>query len=245
MMESLRVGKVLGRLWLEGLVIVLSILAAFLLDAWWTDRESRIELALEVTSIRSELELNRQRVQLEIVKLERITTASDQIRQLMDADPDAQTVTVPDSLAWLATVWAPNLRVSLGAVDGLIASGHLAQVESPELRSGLAGIKGYFENVRYAQEAATGVMYNFVYPAVIDKVDFRAIYRIEDEVLSERRFNAGMELPSYTSVEYPNSLAIRNSILDRAGWLRSAKNSLNVLLVELDRLIVLTTAAVE
>jgi hypothetical protein len=241
MMEPLRVGTYLGRLWLEGLVIVLSILAAFLLDAWWTDRESRIELALELTSIRSELELNRQRVHLEIVKLERITAAGDQIRKFMDADPDASTVTIPDSLAWLATVWAPSLGVSLGAVDALIASGHLAQIENPELRSGLAGIKGYFDNVRYAQEAATRVMYNFVYPAVIDKVDFRAIYRIEDEVLSERRFNADMELPSYTSVEYPNSLTIRNSILDRSGWLRSAKNSLIVLLGQLDLLIKLTT----
>ena len=241
MMDSRDAPKFFVRLWMEGLVIVVSILAAFLLDAWWADRGSRIELAQEVANVRSELQQSRQRVELEIEKLDRIAAGGDQIRQLMDADPDAPTVIVPDSLAWLATVWAPTLDVSLGAVDALIASGRLAQIGNPELRSGLAGIKGYFEDAVSCEEKATGVLYDFLYPEVFGKIDLRPVYQIEEENVRERRYSAGVELPSHATVAYPNNLAIRNSIMDRTSWLRSGKDSMQVLMAQLDRLIALTS----
>ena len=48
-----------GRLVAEGLVVLFSILAAFLLEGWRADRELAGELSQELVSVQRELEANR------------------------------------------------------------------------------------------------------------------------------------------------------------------------------------------
>ena len=56
---------------LEGLVVVASILVAFLLDAWWDGRELRNQLNDELASVGREIDENRGLVEFEINSLER------------------------------------------------------------------------------------------------------------------------------------------------------------------------------
>lgn len=224
------------RITVEAFTIVASILLAFSIDAWWGDRESHKELELELANVKSELQENRRRVALEIFLLERITSAGNSLIGTMTANQDATTITVPDSLAWLTTVWSPTLDASFGAVDALVSSGRLAEVEDPALRSGLAGIRARFEDTQEEEQTARMVQYSLFFPLLIDKVDLHALYRYDDKYFSKVRYS-DEALPTDGNVEYPNSLAIRNTILDRMGWLRTGHDEMSVLLEEIDRLI--------
>jgi len=230
------------RISVEAAAIVASILLAFAIDAWWGDRDSRKELGLELASVMSELEDNRKRVESEIALLGRITLAGSTLLDAMSANESAITVLVPDSLAWLTTVWSPTLDASFGAVDALVSSGRLAQVEEPALRSGLAGIRAQFEDAVEEELNARMVQYTLIVPLLVDKADLQVLYQYDDEYFSTVRYS-DMDLPSNASVEYPNSLAIRNTIRDRMGWLRTGRDEMSRLLVDIDSLIALLQAA--
>jgi hypothetical protein len=230
------------RISVEAAAIVASILLAFAIDAWWGDRDSRKQLGLELANVMSELEDNRKRVELEIALLGRITLAGSTLLDAMSANERITTVIVPDSLAWLTTVWSPTLDASFGAVDALVSSGRLAQVENPALRSGLAGIRAQFEDALEEELNARMVQYTLIFPLLVDKADLQVLYQYDDEYFSTVRYS-DMDLPSHASVEYPNSLAIRNTIRDRMGWLRTGRDEMGRLLVDIDSLIALLQAA--
>ena len=231
------------RLSVEAAAIVASILLAFSIDAWWDDRESRKELGLELANVMSELQDNRNRVELEISILNRITSAGSNVLDTMAANENAGAVAVPDYLAWLTTVWSPTLDVSFGALDGLVSSGRLAQVGNPALRSGLAGLKAQYEDAVEEELTAKVVQHTLVYPLLIDKTDMHALYQYHDEYFAKVRYSDMEDLPSNGSVEYPNSLAIRNTIREKMSWLRSGRDEMIGLLVEIDRLIALLQVA--
>lgn len=213
-----------------------SILLAFAIDAWWDDREARNQLSLELANVRGELQENRKRVELEIGVLNQITSAGSDLLEIMAANETESVVTIPDSIAWLTTVWSPTLDASFGAVDALVSSGRLAQVEDLSLRSGLAGIRAQFEDALEEELNARSVQYNLFFPLIADKVDLQALYQYDDEYFSKVRYSV-TELPTNVEVDYPNSLAIRNTMRDRMGWLRTGRDELSNLLLELDALI--------
>ncbi len=230
------------RISVEAAAIVASILLAFSIDAWWGDRESRKELGLELANVTSELQDNRKRVELEIAILGRMTSAGSDLLDTMEADENTGAVAVPDSLAGLTTVWSPTLDASFGALEALVSSGRLAQVGNPALRSGLAGLRAQFEDALEEELTAKMVQHTLVYPLLIDKTDMHALYQYHDEYFAKVRYS-NMDLPSNGSVEYPNSLAIRNTIRERMAWLRSGRDEMIGLLAEIDSLIALLQAA--
>ena len=224
------------RIAVEAVVIVASILLAFAIDAWWDDREARHQLSLELVNVMGELQENRKRVELEIGVLTQITTAGSDLLGIMAENESASVVTIPDSTAWLTTVWSPTLDASFGAVDALVSSGRLAQVENLELRTGLAGIRAQFEDALEEEVSARWSQYNLFFPLILDKADLQPLYQYDDEYFAQVRYSV-TELPTNVDVDYPNSLAIRNAMRDRMGWLRTGREELQGLLLELDELI--------
>src|SRR5687767_6329967 len=105
---------------LEGLVIVISILAAFALDRWWDARMAAEEeqqvldrLQSEFQDARTELEFYRS-LQVRIRNaVERALLASGQ------AGPGA-TASIPDTTLGLIYI-PPTVKPSLGTLDGLLA----------------------------------------------------------------------------------------------------------------------------
>ena len=64
------------RLFLEGVVILLSILAAFFLEGWRDDLELVREVRQELASVSLELERNRDMVEAEIDAIRRVSTGA-------------------------------------------------------------------------------------------------------------------------------------------------------------------------
>ena len=232
---------------LEGLVILVSILAAFFLEGWRNDRELASEVSLELASVGLELERNRDIVLAELSAIDRIVSATDSILLVLDDDPDADFVPVADSLAWLVAMWVPTLDPSFGAVEALISSGRLAQVGDAELRLGLAGLGDLYIDAAQEQVQALSVTAQLLWPRLVASPDVGAIRRVSREFVSIRQ-EAGLSpqeqmadgrMPSYQEVAFPNGPEVRGTLNLKLMWLHAATAELRPLLPHLERLITL------
>lgn len=231
-------------------MILVSILAAFVLEGWRDDRELDREVSLELVSVGLELERNRDIVLAELSAIDRIVEATDSMLLLLDADPGAEFVQVADSMAWLVAMWVPTLDPSLGAVEALISSGRLAQVGDPELRLGLAGLRDLYVDVAQEQEQALAVTSDRLWPRFVASPDVGAVRRVSREFvtirqeagLSPQEQMAGGRMPSYRSVGFPNGPDVRGALSLKLMWLEAAEAELRPLLPHLERLIALVTS---
>jgi hypothetical protein len=130
----------LGRVVVEGIVIVGSILLAFGIDAGWDARQERARRGELMADLEAEVALNverladalaRQRLRLERVDL-----------LLREITPDAVGLQ-PDSLRALqaGVLTNPSYDPAWGILDLLIQSGDLALLDDRELRARLAGLQ--------------------------------------------------------------------------------------------------------
>ncbi len=230
---------------LEGVVILVSILAAFFLEGWRGDRELARDLSQELASVQLELERNRDLAELEIVALGRILAGGNALTAALEAADGAPYVAVVDTLAWLGTTWNVSFSPSLGAVDALIASGRLAQVANPELRLGLAGLQDVvtdaFEEEVFAREIAT----RQVVPLVGEHVDLNSLFDVGNRFFAPAGDNAvtpqervrNRALQSSGTIEFPTRIAVRSAISHRLGWLSSARSEFQSLQLHLETLI--------
>ncbi|UCC25845.1 MAG: hypothetical protein JSU98_01865 [Gemmatimonadales bacterium] len=233
------------RLLLEGVVILTSILIAFLLEGWRADRELARELAQELTSVQAELERNRDLVTVERVALRRVLDGGDSLlHQLRSAD--GPYVEVVDTLAWLGTGWSVSFSPSLGAVDALIASGRLAQVSNSELRLLLAGLRDMIADAFEEEEGARGISTTQVAPLVGAHLDLNTLFEIGRRFFASDEDTQGMTpqervrtraLVSSGTVSFPADVSVRSAVGHRLGWLSTAYSEFGSLERHLERMI--------
>ena len=68
-----------GRLVREGLVIVISILLAFALDAWWDDAADRRDLRQDLIGVSEEIRVNQGRIDFQVDLMERTVAGGDSL----------------------------------------------------------------------------------------------------------------------------------------------------------------------
>ncbi len=232
------------RLLLEGLVVLVSILAAFFLEGWRDDRELARELEQELASVGRELDRNRELVLAEVAAINRIVAGTDALLGRLEANDESRFIAVSDSLAWLATLWGPTLDPSLGAVDALISSGRLALIDNPDLRLGLAGLRDVLADAAAEQQLALQLSFDRLYPLVLGSPDMSALRRVSREFttvrqeagLSPQEQMAERQMPTYTDIAYPNEVAIRSVLNLKLVWYEAAIAELHPLLPHLDNL---------
>ena len=127
-----------GRVVAEGFVIVLSILLAFGIEAWWSERGERDAEAEALQGLRDDF----------VVSLERLTSAGSDHVEVRDASVRLLAMTGPDAdqpfsdLAMdtlvMALIAGPKVFPVTATYDALIASGRITLLESAELRRELA-----------------------------------------------------------------------------------------------------------
>lgn len=128
------------RVVVEGLVIIVSILLAFGIEASWGERQERIQRGALMEDLESEIVSNITSLEdallLQRLRVERIEII------LNELTPEASGVS-RDSLVTLqaAVLVNPSYDASWGILDLLIQSGDLALLENRDLRAKLAGIK--------------------------------------------------------------------------------------------------------
>jgi hypothetical protein len=143
------------RLTVESVAIVASILLAFGIDAWWSDRQQRLEEHLILTELLEEFQENKTSLEertnfnyaiLETTKL-LLTLSGNSDRKLTREEMDRHL----HDINW----FDPGSRFGTPVLQSLVSSGDLSIISNPSLRTSLAKwapkfelIKGFLESDR-------------------------------------------------------------------------------------------------
>ena len=132
------------RIVVEGGAIIVSILLAFAIDAWWDAVQDRARERQALVGLQEEFTENRRRLEGNMGRHARTQAASVALIELSDARSEVPA----DSLARLLRavfVDAYSYNPSGGVLEGLIASGELRLIRSQDLRGLLATWPGQLE----------------------------------------------------------------------------------------------------
>ena len=131
----------------EAAAIVASILLAFAIDAWWDDRQLRIEEVEILHGLKQEFQQNRD------VLVESVEFHSNMLlatKELMDAcrrgSWESDTFTIDQALFYLRV--PPTHDFGGGVLAALISAGRLELIANNDLRFKLAGWSVIFDEVR-------------------------------------------------------------------------------------------------
>jgi hypothetical protein len=132
------------RLSAEGAAIVVSILLAFSIEAWWDEYQDRGEEQGILLGLKSEFEQNLAFID---TQLSYRNAVIDSILKIFDASV-ARTSIEPDILDELIgdVTWWENIEYSRGAIDGLLQSGGLSLIENEELRRVIASMPSRYDS---------------------------------------------------------------------------------------------------
>ncbi len=154
------------RVFVEGVVIVVSILLAFGIDAWWAGIESRRDAHRELGTVLEEM--HEARAQLQVVALWRereLSAASSVQSRLEGASPD-EPIALPDTLFALSFGVLLINDAPTQAAAAFVTSGHVDEVEDVELRrallawtSALADLRD--DEVRFGTEVVEQLLDDF------------------------------------------------------------------------------------
>jgi hypothetical protein len=132
----------LPRLFAEGAAVVVSILLAFGIDAWWDGRQQLIEEAQLLVGLHSETSAN-----LSVLRagLDSLDAKQARLRRFVLSTPTDYSRELGDS-AWSSVV-RPQYRdfsvtLSYGFLDATISAGKLELIRDTDLRAVLAGLRG-------------------------------------------------------------------------------------------------------
>jgi hypothetical protein len=138
------------RVFVEGVVIVGSILMAFGLQAWWDGRVARARERDQLQALRIEFHEDLSTLDGLLESVQRHGRNVDALVALLRESGTGQ-VTIPDSLLGSVVTWRTS-DISTSAFDAIVASGNLDQISDPELLRGLATYPAYLLDLREDEE---------------------------------------------------------------------------------------------
>ena len=150
------------RLSAEGAAIVISILLAFSIEAWWDNYQDRSEEQGILLGLKSEFEQNLAYIETEISYRNAVI---ESILKIFDAS-GSQTSIEPELLDELIgdVTWWKHIEYSRGAIDGLLQSGGLSLIENEELQRLLASMPSRYDSTTRAEVNDRDTTVNVVIP---------------------------------------------------------------------------------
>ncbi len=226
---------------MEGVVIVVSILLAFGIQAWWDGTQERAEVRQDLISVAQELDANRELLLVEVDLMQRIAAGTGALTEIMGAASASGVVSIQDTLVFLGTMVPSTLDVSLGAVDALIASGRLARIEEPSVRRRLAGLRDLIEDAVEGELRVMGITNTYLDPLLDADVDRTLVSEVGSSFWLHEERIVGRGLVSQGHVDFPNTLALRNILQRRVITMASTSTEMRTVLREIDELLELIT----
>jgi hypothetical protein len=125
------------RILTESLAIVISILFAFSIDAWWDVRRDRDREADLLAGLLADFEASRPELVTRLNGARRIARNSARFMDLIAAAPVGQVIRVPDSVV-IAVLGTPTYEPSTNTLDAALSSGEIDLIRSNDIRQRLA-----------------------------------------------------------------------------------------------------------
>jgi hypothetical protein len=154
------------RIALEGAVIVVSILLAFAIDAWWDERNERIEESEVLLGLKSEFSRYRDEISKSIeVYANKLPLTAELVVATRSGSWDSKTLDID---AALDTIINPKTHdFGGGVLEALISSGRLELISDNNLRVRLANWSEVFGEVRDDEIRNTDFIMTHVYPYML------------------------------------------------------------------------------
>ena len=209
----------IAKLALEGVVVVMSILVAFALDAWWADRQLEQETDEDLAIVEFELAENIRLVQVTMDIMNNVVEANKTLITQLVAQPDSAMVEIEDITLFWGLFSNPTLDPSFGGIDAWIAAGRLGALGSPALRQRLASVRGKVEDVVEEQRIAREIAVHEIYPLIADKIgDIGIVQQLFSDGFHARQRTSVQAVTGKGTISVPNSNAIRFLLRTRMIW---------------------------
>ena len=131
------------RLAVEAAAIVISILMAFWIDAWWQDRSDQMRLNEYLSQVRADTLDNQHRLK-EALKLEKVQLAA--VQEILVALRSSVPITLDSAREWAQLepgfLWYSDPRLLDGAITALVATGDINLVQNPRVKASLISYLG-------------------------------------------------------------------------------------------------------
>jgi len=196
------------RLFAEGAAIMISILLAFTIDAWWQEHKEDDDRRDQLQSLAHEFAANRMElhswIELHRQTADHATKFIDELGQV----PVGDTADVSaESLAIVLVT--PTFDPSMGSLDTLIASGQLAVIKNDELRFELASWPGRLTDAAEDEQAAFAYVETRLIPVLEQQIPLADVF--------DYRINRGFaeNAPTSDTVKIEHSLPLDNILARR------------------------------
>ena len=141
------------RVIVEGLTILVSILLAFAIDAWWANSVDRSEEQRILISLRQELESNVSKFKQGLVLREAVAEAAFEILEVAEGVKPIPEAEYLDRLIGSLNWWHSSAP-AVGALRTISESGKLSLVTDESLRSDIASIEAAYASIRSGEDQA-------------------------------------------------------------------------------------------
>ncbi len=208
---------------LEGVVVVVSILIAFALDAWWDDRQLAQETVEDLAIVEYELAENIRLVQVTMDIMRQVVAANNTLIAELLTQSDSATIEVDDATVFWSLFSHPTFDPSLGGTDAWIASGRLGGLESSLLRQRLASVRGKVEDVVEEQRVARELAVREIYPLIKDDIgDIGLVQQMFSDGLHARQSTSVQTVNRSGTIRIPNTNGLRFLLRTRTLWLEAS-----------------------
>lgn len=191
------------RLIAESSAIVVSILFAFSIDAWWTERQENAREARQLQALITEFEGNRSTLDFDLGHLRTITTNLEKITKTLATVSEGSDVEVIDRYFW-SIRHGGIVDLSTGTLDAMISSGDLGLLRNEALRSALSAWSAKLDEVRTDQQTLRNFTGSELIPYLGTLGDFSSLVlvRINQDDTSDKLFTVRSTGRLRTSVAY-------------------------------------------
>lgn len=152
-----------SRIFAEGTAVVASILLAFAIDAWWHERQERVEEQRVLADLEEEFLAIRRVLSQHAAETRESLEALETFLHEFETGPSAEAGAIVE--ATLLEMLNPQTSdVGNGTLEALLSSGRLDILEDRELRAQLAGWKGVISEVWDDQASHSKLVFEIFIP---------------------------------------------------------------------------------
>ena len=157
------------RVFAEGTTIVVSILLAFAIDAWWDERIEQRHAASLIAGLDSDFRISQQHLEQWLAGNRRILAAHTAFRDKLHVSEIGTEIDVP--IDWVvAAIGAPTYSPTDATLQEAISSGRIDLIESRALRELLARWRQQFDDTREDELTIRDVVVNQLVPVLSESV---------------------------------------------------------------------------
>lgn len=233
MANSSSIGRPWRRLIAEGVVIVLSILLAFGVDAWWDGHRERVQEDTLLSNLLAGFEASRPDLIVRLDGARRMAAGNAAFRDLVGVGDGPVLASVPDSFV-LAVIGSPTYDATTNALDAAVASGQIEIIRNEAIRAELANWRRSLADTREDELLVRQITTEQVVPLLSREMDLGGYY---DRLLPWFYGETAGEITGTASVR--RSTELSGALAQRNFYVSFSATDLEELLALLDRLVAL------